>query len=259
MGLYVSGMSPGNADLVEHTGDGGGYTALLSHYTKENIDLILLSNINSGKPIELAKQLAELWLGNNNNQQKGGSSLIVPAQVLDKYAGAYDLGPMPARFEHKDGILYAHNPANPGQVDALIASDEKTFKLIAGPMEIIFSFKDDGKTVEIDMGGNIMTGQKLAEQKNQTIKNLDYYTGKYYSPEIQSAFQLVVEDGLLVAYSPMKRRIVLTPETIDSFTGNDRYFKNIKFVNNNTGDVDGIRVTDVDGRVKNLWFKKLLE
>jgi hypothetical protein len=52
---------------------------------------------------------------------------------------------------------------------------------------------------------------------------------------------------------------VLTPETAEKFTSNDRYFKNISFVKNNTGAIEGLRVTDVDGRVRNLWFKKVIE
>jgi CubicO group peptidase (beta-lactamase class C family) len=264
MGLYISGKNPGDADLVEHTGDGGGYTSVLSHYTKENIDLVLLSNIYSGEPIELTKQLAQLWLGNNNDQKKPGESLKLPAEVLDKYDGVYDIGGMPCRFEHKDGILFAHNPANPGQVDALTATDDKTFKLIGGGMEVIFSFSKDGESMVMDMGGNSMSGPKMAEpkkaeQKTAVVKGLDHYTGKYYSPEIESAFELVVEDGFLVAYSPMKRRIVLTPETAEKFTSNDRYFRNISFIKNNEGSMGGIRVTDIDGRVRNLWFKKVIE
>jgi hypothetical protein len=155
-------------------------------------------------------------------------------------------------------------PGPEQQLSRATATDDKTFKLIGGGMEVIFSFSKDGESMVMDMGGNSMSGPKMAEpkkaeQKTAVVKGLDHYTGKYYSPEIESAFELVVEDGFLVAYSPMKRRIVLTPETAEKFTSNDRYFKNISFVKNNTGAIEGLRVTDVDGRVRNLWFKKVIE
>jgi hypothetical protein len=78
----------------------------------------------------------------------------------------------------------------------------------------------------------------------------------FFSPELNVNYKLVIENNMLIAYSPKKREIVFKQKGTDLFESDDRYFRTIQYSRNDTKIINGLHVTDIDGRVRNLWFEK---
>jgi CubicO group peptidase (beta-lactamase class C family) len=79
-------------------------------------------------------------------------------------------------------------------------------------------------------------------------------TGRYYSPELEAVYTLVVEDGRLIVKHRRHPDFELEPREEDVYTGAS-FFGTARFERNADGEPTGMRVSN--GRVLNLLFEKL--
>jgi CubicO group peptidase (beta-lactamase class C family) len=252
MGLFVLRTEDGATEQIFHTGDGVGYTSFMSHYPKEKLDVIVLSNLNSNEPIRLAEEIVEFVRSKSKNAStKFENQIELPLETLKIYAGSYDAKQFKQEFEIKDKKLYALNPQGS---DVLVALNNTTFKIPNTPVK--FEFDKTGQYVILKMPGNDIKCPKITTAETSTSVILSDYTGIYYSPELGVSYSLKVENNQLIADSPKHRRIVFNSLSRDKIESEDRYFKKIKFSRDENNYVSGLRVTDIDGRVRNLWFEK---
>ncbi|PKA81980.1 CubicO group peptidase (beta-lactamase class C family) [Ulvibacter sp. MAR_2010_11] len=252
MGLYVFKSKDGTIDQIFHTGDGAGYTSFMSYYPKEKIDVVLLSNLYGNEPIKLAETIIDFIRPINEKSIADYSNQIeLPIEVLKKYEGSYDAKIFKAEFEIKDKQLYALNPQGS---DLMVAVNETTFLIPNTPVE--FEFDKAGQYVVLKMPGNDITCPKIIADTIMPSVNIAEYTGIYYSPELNVSYSFTIENNQLIADSPKHRRIVFDAITADKTESKDRYFRNVHFSRDENNIVNGLRVTDIDGRVRNLWFEK---
>lgn len=80
--------------------------------------------------------------------------------------------------------------------------------------------------------------------------------GRYYSPELETVYTLVMEDGKLIATHRRHPDFELTPLEEDLYRGAG-FFGSARIERNAAGEPTGMRVSN--GRVLNLWFEKLGE
>lgn len=90
---------------------------------------------------------------------------------------------------------------------------------------------------------------------DKSLVNPDEYTGRFYSEELSTEYVFVVENDVLVATHPRLSDIRLTPEKVDSFTGDKWFFGLAEFVRDGNQSIIGCRVSA--GRVRNVWFMKV--
>jgi len=111
-------------------------------------------------------------------------------------------------------------------------------------------FKDDppGPTEENE-GSN-----EEAVEEETVIVDISEYEGRYYSPELQTAYTLVTESDTLVAHHQRHENFKLMPEKMDQFTGDIWFFGRAKFERDGDGNVSGMRVSN--RRVRNLLFTR---
>jgi CubicO group peptidase (beta-lactamase class C family) len=87
-----------------------------------------------------------------------------------------------------------------------------------------------------------------------TVKLADY-AGRFYSEEIQSFYDIRVEnDTVLMAHHQRNPDIVLNAVAPDEFRGNMGWMGNVKFTRNGKGKVTEMLISN--GRVRNLSFKR---
>jgi CubicO group peptidase (beta-lactamase class C family) len=84
---------------------------------------------------------------------------------------------------------------------------------------------------------------------------LQAYTGVYYSSELETRYEVVVQNGNLTARHRRNGDIAMRPVRADNFRAPAWYFSEIKFERDASGKVTGMRVSA--GRVRNLWFQRL--
>ncbi|RAI88482.1 serine hydrolase domain-containing protein [Algoriphagus yeomjeoni] len=252
MGLYVVKSSEGDIEQIYHTGDGVGYISFMSYYPMEQLDVILLSNLNSNEPIRLAEEIVGILNSKNKNlTTEIEPQLEVPLEILEIYAGTYDAEQFKPEFEIKDSQLYALSSQG---ADLLVALNETTFVIPNTPVQ--FEFDKAGQYVILKMPDNELKFPRITPEEVSHTIDLSDYTGIYYSPELDVSYSLKVDNNQLVAESPKNRRIVFGSIAMDTTESEDRYFRNIHFSRDENNRINGLRVTDIDGRVRNLWFEK---
>ena len=93
------------------------------------------------------------------------------------------------------------------------------------------------------------------EPPNLSDSELRQYSGYYRSPELDSTYEIFVESGRLVAEHWRNPPSILSPIGEDLFTGDRRWFPEVRFVRNQAAQVTGFTVTGV--RVRNLMFERV--
>lgn len=80
------------------------------------------------------------------------------------------------------------------------------------------------------------------------------YAGRYYSAELETAYEVSEDGGRLVARHRRHEDVVLTPKEKDRFEGSAVYLGDVKFTRDAEGAITGMLVTT--GRVRNLRFER---
>ena len=88
-----------------------------------------------------------------------------------------------------------------------------------------------------------------------TAEALQEYAGSYRSPELDSTYDLEVDaEGRLVASHWRNDPTVLSPTGADTFTGDQWFLPEVRFVRDGAGRINGFTVTG--GRVRDLIFER---
>lgn len=88
-----------------------------------------------------------------------------------------------------------------------------------------------------------------------TAEQLAEYAGRYRSPELDSTYEVEVDaEGRLVASHWRNDPSVLTPTGSDTFTGDQWFLPEVRFVRDDSGRVTGFTVTGT--RVRDLIFER---
>lgn len=109
-----------------HGGATPGFQSSFQRYPEAGVTVVALSNSEWGAAEKLATDLAGLCLG----EQPYPAEVSVPAEVLDRYVGAYRLDETTVLMTREDGRLVMHFGAQPPSV-LYAAGDNAFFQKIA--------------------------------------------------------------------------------------------------------------------------------
>ena len=87
------------------------------------------------------------------------------------------------------------------------------------------------------------------------LSALRAYEGSFRSPELDSTYDVAIEDGVLVVSNWRIEDVRLTPTGIDEFTGDRWWLSQVTFRRDAEGRVDGLLVTG--GRIRNVRFERV--
>lgn len=129
----------------------------------------------------------------------------------------------------------------PGKVADLFFGDEMEAVPDRNDMPDDVDESDDESTVADQSGWTPSPAQ------------LRQFEGRYFSPELETLYTLVVEDGALIAKHRRHPDFELEPTEPDTFEA-DNFFGTARFERNRGAAVTGMRVSN--GRVRNLLFER---
>jgi len=95
--------------------------------------------------------------------------------------------------------------------------------------------------------------RRQSEPVSLSAAQLAEYTGQFRSPELDSTYDLFVEDGALVAKHWRGAPIGFSPTGEDTFTSEHPWFPEVRFIRDGRGRVTSFTVTGV--RVRHLLFE----
>jgi CubicO group peptidase (beta-lactamase class C family) len=146
---------------IDHGGGIEGFNTELAYYPDDKLTIVVLANLNGDAPEAIASQLAAVMHGEKVVLPSERKAITVPAGLLEKYVGTYEIAPtFSIAITLEGGQLMAQATNQPKF--PLFAESETMFFLKLVDAQVEF-FKDDKGNVThlvLHQGGHDGTGTK---------------------------------------------------------------------------------------------------
>jgi len=245
--------SHGGADIA--------HRAMLTYFPEINSGVITLSN-NASFDGGMANNLIDLYFKDKleaeeeeEAEDEESGEVVVSDEVLNSYAGTFKFEeiPMAVEFTVTDGIL---NGQPTGQESVVLTPTSDTvFVNDQFKVEIIFKTTADGSvdSAAFSQGGANFTLNRIPPFK-PTIEELQAYSGKYFSEELETFYSIKVQDSSLFAVLRNFEDIALSTVEKDNFTADVFFIQEMVFTRDDSGAITGFKISN--GRTKGVLFEK---
>ncbi len=243
---------------IQHGGGTAGYIAYLGRFPEQDLNVILMGNSSSinarGRSLQVADIFLERYLKDSN--ENSAKRISLSNGQLSKHTGAY--------WNNKDRSVQVSvngnnlNYAIGGGPNVTLAPvGARDFEMLDTGIARIVRFKTDNKgknTMHVIEGGREVETFETYTPKIYESEELKLYAGSYYSEELLTTYNLIIENGDLVVRHLRFGDNVLTPVILDVFTNTSWRFSTLKFEKNSSGKISGFRISSM--RARNIYFEK---
>jgi CubicO group peptidase (beta-lactamase class C family) len=243
---------------VKHAGATEGYWTQFYYYLDVGGGVVVMSNYDEVIPEERADAIGTLFFQDQMEDRTAperSASLSADASPdadqLRRYAGAYQLenGDVVEIKLRGDTLVSMSGGGFP-----LIPLSNTAFRVEGTPQRVRFLTRTDG---------TVRRAVLNAPNRSLTLEPIDLWspsptvleecTGRYYSPELQTAYTVQVDEGQLAATHRWVDDLWLAPTTEDTFESEDTGMT-IRFERSEDGSVTGYYASLWEAR--NVWFRK---
>lgn len=247
---------------IQHGGSIGGFRSYAGTYPDEKLSIVVLTNFSSSSPGFKADEIARIVLpkvddnSDDNNKEGIFTEINLSNDQLKKYESSYwnKKDNYSRKIYLKDDTLrYFRSSTNETPI---IPIGHNKFKMLVASANVIINFKINGqeKSMFVKINDNKPITFESFDDKPIISKEMLSYTGKFYSPELETTYEIYLEnDSLFIHHArhgdfkmEVLKKDILESEWPVSIT---------KFKRDNKGKILGVYISN--GRVQNLWFKKL--
>lgn len=206
------------------------------------------------------------WLENFRKPSVGGvaaiQTLITPGILNNGDTLDYALGIGVGAYR---GLKrYSHGGSIGGYRSSLMYFPAQDLGII-----VLSNFSSAGPAGKAQAIANILLADQLAPKEEASavventttaavtpeVKGLDGLTGVYYSPELDTRYQLTRQGDQMRVQHRRHSDFSLRPVGENELQGTAYFFRKVQVVRDEKGTVEGIRVSN--GRVRHLWFEKI--
>ena len=250
--------------LYAHTGGDVAHRAYLAYFPEMESGVIVMSN-DASFDLMLGRRIAELFFEDDMEaeeddaeadevDEEGGMSAerieaVVGEWVVDVAGASLD-----AEITTEDGRLYFQAAGRP-RSEARTLSDS-TAVIVAAQAEFTFHFEPDGNvsTATLRQVGAEMSMRRIP---NVELSNeqLQAYVGRYFSEELETFYEVKLEDGQLTARHVDMEPMPLRHRSGDEFSASVFFLATVAFQRAGNGSVTGFSASN--GRTKGVWFRRL--
>jgi CubicO group peptidase (beta-lactamase class C family) len=241
----------------QHGGNDIAHSSTFVYYPDLDAGYVVFSNYQ-GVPGGIAGVVADAFFGQHMKSPQlasatSGGSVNVPASTLRRYAGKYEmttLGGMLLTVELQGGQLQlqvAGQPALP-----LRPTSMTSFEVVGAPARITFNTAADSAVegITFHQGGE-HPGRRVVEKPPADLTS---FAGRYFSEELETFYDVSVEDGKLVIRHRRFGPIALTHTNGDSFSGTLPVTQ-VVFRRDAQGNITEFEAGN--GRARGILFKKV--
>lgn len=250
--------------MVQHGGSDAGFRSQVIWFPDDRVGIAVLSNLASSNPGLRARQVADVVLDEvlapveaEVEEEEGPAPAVereiveLAVEALERFVGWYSTRMGTAVFEIRDGDLWL---TIPNEVRLLATSD--TSFVADDEVAATFDFAVEG---EVATELLIVQGEELRLEGERidasAMPDLSTYTGTYYSPEIETLYQVWEGEAGLVLYNLRRGEMALRMVDEDAFAGGDFFARELRFVRDDDGAVEAFLLSG--SRVRNHRFFKL--
>ncbi len=265
LGLGIGEM--GGRTQYSHTGGDISHRAYLSYLPELESGVIVMSN-HAGFDLGVGGRIARLFFGDDLEEDdeeaaEAGDGPAEEAGMSDERKEAITGDwvievqglSIPLAVMLEDGEVFVEFD---GQSRTMARpTSDSTMTLVAADATFTFRFESDGSVSE---GTLVQAGTEMAlrpaEKTEMSEEDLEAYAGRYFSEELETFYNVTVEEGALVArHLDMADPLTLRHTGGDDFSSSVVFLNTIAFERAGNGRITGFTVSN--GRTKGIWFRKM--
>lgn len=249
-------------NMINHSGGDAGFRTYLGRFPDQKFAIMIFSNDASFNPGSLAMKIADIYLKDElktdekeNKDEVNHQIIPVDIDTLKAYVGEFELQPgFIISITENNGELFAQATGQPKIGLTAIKSNEFSAKSVDASVTFHRNKNNEINLLKLHQGGTFDAPRVQPFDKSSV--NLSDFTGHFHSDELSTDYIFVVKNNTLVAKHSRLSDIKMNPTGKDVFTGNQWFFGQTEFVRDGKNNVIGCKVSS--GRVKNIWFKKIM-
>lgn len=252
-GLGLEFKNYKGVDLIFHGGGDVGYRSYTLHAPEHQLSIVVLGNNNDFAPLEVVYSIVDLFLKEYVEQPIAPKKLNYTTKELKSFEGTYQMFPGTYYniIAEKDTLYFQSYGTKAKAPLPVIGDNEFLFPFVP---TATFIFYEDSFIFSIADFKYVCRKVNLKTIKPETVKLSDY-VGVYKNKEFTSLFELVIQNGKLVAKHSRNEDITIHPLSKNSFYSKRSFFGKLDFVRNKQGEV--IRFKLSGQNLKNIEFIKL--
>ncbi len=263
LGIMVNDYK--SARIWHHSGGDAGFRSQALYFPNAELAIAVLSNASNVAPQRIANGIADIVLASQlraetedkaEPEQPERESIPIDDATLDRIIGRYTGTGMPEVVVSRKGTLAHIEIVGQGNAELLRQSETEFFVKEA---PIIFRFElsadnaEPAKVLVVVQGGTERRGERAADEPEDATAAMAW-AGRYYSPELETFYEIVVEEDQIFARHRRHGMIPLKRVGPDLLAGQEFYFLKVLFERED-GEVIGFRLSG--GRVQNMKFEKV--
>jgi len=249
---------------ISHGGSIGGYRSMVQAFPDHELNIAILTNFSSSNVGSKLNKISDVLLKLEADAEpeliRAGSisSKHISSSALEGFCGHYwnEKGRYARKIYMKDDTLRYFRPES--SESKLLPLGENTFQMVNVAFEIKVSFeilpnKQKVMMVQVDDDDPILS--ESFDPPEITTELVNSYTGRYYSPELDTHYSLYVQgDSLLIGNHSRHGDFKINIMREDDLSGESGAFSEIKVKRDKKKRILGLLVSN--GRVRDLWFEK---
>ena len=258
---YGLGLSVGPFRGVPRVGHGGsdaGFRSNVSWFPEQELGIVVLSKLATGNPALRDMRITMILLEDELGAPPAPAGETASGESGEVQLSQSDLEALEGRFaspigvvelEVREGALWATSP----DTVRLTATSSTTFQAEDFPMSLTFHVGEAADSITLVQR---QSGIEIMARREAVSPEFGDYAGHYYSPEIETIYEIRQIEGELAVYNLKLGEIPLTSAgRADAFFTQVFPLGSMQFFRDDSGAVAGFRATR--GRVLNLRFMKM--
>jgi len=232
-------------EVLGHGGTIAGYKTYLLRIPSQRLSVVVLANMDFLNPLNMAYDIADFYLPTTS--QKPLRATLPPTETLLSYMGEFELlGGIIYSVGLDDQQLYLQIMGGAKQLLTHLADNEFSFGNKGRKLR--FGSLDNKNVKQLTVVEGIYGGQTLVGKRvvipsvNIDSVDLSEFTGRFYSQELDTTYELVLEHNQLKAQN-LRSEVYLTPFDADTFSGTTGSFLRAEFVRDSSSEVSSLEVS----------------
>lgn len=242
---------------IHHGGADVAHRSTFVFYPELNAGYLVQSNY-SNLPGSIGRGVAEAFFGEHMEKEEekekpaaGAAPVMVDRKILEGYVGRYELevAPVVITISYEEEGLRLQLPGQPAA--ELVATSDSTFTIQGVEASVTFHSGEGGAVdrMTLHQNGN-QVARRLADGPGVALGD---YVGRYFSEELETFYDLAIEEGKLVLSQRRFGDVPLSHTSGEKFTGGFPV-ATVDFERDAQGRVTGLRAGN--GRARDIWFER---
>ncbi len=247
-----------NHTKISHNGGGGGWKSSISHYPDTQLSIAILTNFSSSRTKNIERNIADILLKEKPNTEEktvtptipNSNITFSPQQLVGKYKtpSGYSI-----HVNIKNDSLYVFQEWDKTEYHIYNTNGNIYETPEKQNTQFVFSkLKDNSAQIfSQHFKGKKIDAERYVNEDLSNI-NLNNYTGRFYSPELESVIHIKFKDDKLIA-----KHIRLGDFQVQLTGKNSLTIKGlgtVDIIRNSKHIITGMRISN--RRALNVWFEK---